>query len=229
MTSTLPLLAALFLDWSDPAGYVRDLADDSIAVRERAEAELYRRGEDVRPVLIDALVAAPDPEVCARLRTLLARLDADDRIRWFGGHNRVCAFAAQLKSDRWYGSGPFRLTIEIMNVGSKDQVFPGIGQWDLETPDQDFRSTGSDAKVFVRKFIGHSSGFRKSGWRSADGSARTPAYLRPGEVARFESVIDAKALPNGDYTVHVEYFAPDHLPGAEDRLRTNTVRLTVRK
>jgi hypothetical protein len=228
MTTALPLLAALLLDWSDPAGFVRDLADDAIAVRERAESELYRRGESIRPLLLDSLDAAPDPEVRARLRGLLARLDADDRIRWFGGHNRVCGFAAQLRSDRWYGSGPFRLTIEIMNVGSKDAVFPGIGTWDLETPDQESRATGTDAKIVVKKFIGH-SGIRRTTWRPHDESARRAVLLRPGDVVRYESVVEAKTIPDGDYQISVEYYAPDHLPGAEERLRTNTVRVTVRK
>lgn len=225
MILALPLLAALLLDGSDPAALVRDLGDDSIAVRARAAAELYRRGESLRPLLVEALAGALDPEVRARIGAVLARLDADDRIRWFGGHNRVCGFAAQLRTDRWYGSGPFRLTVEIMNVGSGDAVFPGLGTWDLETPEQEFRSNGSDARIVVRKFIGH-SGIRRSSWRPADGSARTPVLLRPGEAARFESVLDAKLLAAGDYQVTVEYSA---LPDAEEKLRTNTVRLTVRK
>jgi len=228
MTSALPLLAALVLDWSDPRELVRDLADDAIRVRERAAFELHRRGETLRPFLVDALDASVDPEVRARLSTILARLDTDERIRWFGGYNRVCGLAAQLRTDRWYGSGPFRLTIDIMNVGSKDQIFPGIGYWDLETPDQEWRSTGSDAKIVVRKFIG-SSGLRRSSWRPVDGAPRRSAYLRPGDVVRYESVVDTKPLADGDYQIHVEYFAPDHVPGAEERLRTNTVRVTVRK
>lgn len=229
MTSTLPLLAALLLDWSGPAELVRDLGDDSIAVRERAAAELYRRGRALRPDLTDALEAASDPEVRARLATILARLDTDERIRWFGGTNRVRGFGASLRSDRWYGSGPFRLTLEIMNVSGRDQVFPGIGTWDLETPDQESRSGGAEAKIVVRKFIGHHSGIRRTSWRPAHEGVKTPAYLRPGDTARFESIVDAKTLPDGDYQITVEYLAPEHLDGAEERLRTNTVRVTVRK
>jgi hypothetical protein len=225
MATVLPLLAAFLLDWSDPADLVRDLAHESIGVRERAAAELHRRGEDLRPFLMEAAEAAADPEIQARLNGVLRSLDAEARIRRFGGLHRVCGFAAQLRSDRWYGSGPFRFTLEIMNVGSRDQVFPGIGSWDAEMPDQDFRATGSEAKIVVRKFIG-SGGFRRSSWRSPDG-ARTPVWLRPGECARYEYVLDGKTLPPGDYQVTVEYQAHDLIPDADERLRTNTVRLTV--
>jgi hypothetical protein len=157
---------------------------------------------------------------------VLRRLDADERIREFGGFNRVCGFAANLRSDRWYGSGPFRFTLEIMNVGARDQLFPGIGTWDAEMPDQESRTTGSEAKIFVRKFIG-SGGFRRTAWRTAD-RFRTFVWLRPGECARFEYVLDAKPLPPGDYQVTVEYQASELIPDADERLRTNTVRLTVR-
>src|SRR6185436_11739486 len=116
---------SLLLAWKTPAELVRDLHDDSIRIRERAEAELYRQGEDVRGVLIDARDRGPDPETRARAREILRRLDADQRIRWFGGANRVAGFAASLRSDRFFGSGPFRLTMEVMNVGSKDLEFPG--------------------------------------------------------------------------------------------------------
>jgi hypothetical protein len=227
MATMLPLLAAFLLDWSDPTDLVRDLADDSIVVRERAASELYRRGEELRPFLRETLDVEADPETRERLIGVLRRLDADERIRDFGGSNRVCGFAAQLRSDRWFGSGPFRFTLEIMNVGARDQVFPGLGAWDAEMPDQEVRTTGSEAKIFVRKFIG-SGGFRKSSWRSAD-AQRTPVWLRPGECVRFEYVVDAKSLPSGEYQVTVEYQALDLIPDAEERLRTNVVRLTVRK
>jgi hypothetical protein len=226
MATVLPLVAALLLDWSDPADLVRDLAHDSILVRERAAAELYRRGEELRPFLMEACDIAADPEIHARLNGVLRSLDAAARIRAFGGSNRVCGFGAQLRSDRWYGSGPFRFTLEIMNVGPRAQLFPGIASWDAEMPDQDLRTTGSEAKIFVRKFIG-SGGLRRSSWRSADGP-RTPVWLRPGECARYEYVLDAKTLPHGEYQVTVEYQAHDLIPEAEERLRTNTVRLTVR-
>src|SRR5262245_51239556 len=142
MATVLPLLAAFLLDWSNPADLVRDLSDDSIVVRERAASELYRRGEELRPFLQETLEVEADPEIRGRLNGVVRRLDADGRIRDFGGSHRVCGFAAQLRSDRWYGSGPFRFTLEIMNVDSKDQVFPGIGGWDAEMPDQEVRTTG---------------------------------------------------------------------------------------
>ena len=227
MATVLPLLAAFLLDWNDPAALVRDLADDSIVVRERAASELYRRGEELRPFLMDACDAEVDPEVRERLAGVLRRLDADGRIREFGGWNRVCGFAAQLRSDRWYGSGPFRFTLEIMNVGGRDQLFPGIGTWDAELPDQELRTTGSEARIVVRKFIG-SGEFRRITWRAVD-EARTPVWLRPGECARYDYVLDAKPLPPGEYQVTVEYQAHDLIPEADERLRTNTVRLTLRR
>src|SRR5262245_121338 len=103
----LPLLAAFILAWKTPDELVRDLADDSIQIREQAAAELYRLGEDVRGTLIDARDRGLDPEIRARARDILRRLDADERIRWFAGANRVGGFAANLRSDRFFGSGPF--------------------------------------------------------------------------------------------------------------------------
>jgi hypothetical protein len=222
----LPILLAL-LAWKTPAELVRDLSDDSVEVRERAEAELYRQGEDVRGVLIDARDRAADAETRARAKEILRRLDADDRIRSFGGSFRVAGFGASLRSDRFYGSGPFRLTLEVMNVGSKDQEFPGLGTWDIELPDQDLRQTGSEARVTVRR-IG-ATGLRRTTWRSGEAGVRSATLLRPGDSVRFETVIEARSLPPGDYQVSVEYFARDLIPGADEHLRTNTVTLMVRK
>lgn len=228
MARLLPFLIPALLAWKHPADLVRDLSDESIEIRERAEAELYRRGEDVRGVLIDARDRAADLEVRARAREILRRLDADQRIRYFGGFNRVGGFAASLRCDRFFGSGPFRLTLEVMNVGSKDLEFPGLGTWDAELPDQDLRTTGAEARVSIRRFIG-SGGLRRTSWRSAEIGCRTPASLRPGDTVRYEYVIEGRTLPPGDYQVSVEYFARDLVEGAAENLRSNTVSLTVRK
>jgi len=223
----LPLVAALLLGWKDPVDLVRDLADDSIDVRERAAGELYRRGEEIRGFLIDAREEASDLETRARLQEILRRLDADDRIRGFGGSNRVGGFGASLRSDRFFGAGPFRLTLEIMNLSPKDQVLPGIGTWEQELPDQELRNTGAEARVSLRKFIG-GSGLRRTSWGSG-GSPGHAQLLRPGEIARFEYVLEAKSVPPGDYQVSAEYFARDLISDAEENLRTNSVHLMIRK
>jgi hypothetical protein len=223
----LPLVVCL-VGWNDPAGLLPELSSDSIEWRERAAFELLRRGREIRPCLTDALQDSPEPEVRARIAEILRRLEVDDRIRWFGGYNRVAGFGASLRSDRFFGGGPFRLTLEIMNLSPRDQVLPEIRAWDAEFPDQEVRGTGAEAKVMLKKFIG-STGLRRTTWRSGEGGARSELPLRPGESARFEYVIDAKSLPPGDYDVTVEYDAPTLLPGAEERLRSNTVRLTIRK
>jgi hypothetical protein len=224
----LPFLAAIFLGWNDPSVLIRDLSDDSIAVRDRAARELYRGGEGIRAALLEAQETAVDPEARARLEELLRRLDADARIREFGGGNRVGGFGAALSTDRFFGSGPFRLTLEIMNFGPKEQLLAGVGTWDLELPDQELRSTGSEARVGIRRFAGP-SGLRRTSWRPGSGSGKTPVFLRPGDCARFEFVLDAKSLPAGDYQAGVEYFARDLIPGADENLRSNTVHLRIRR
>src|SRR5215831_14360449 len=103
---SLSILVAILLAWKNPADLVRDLSDDSAQIRERAEAELYRQGEDVRGLLIDAR---------DRAREILRRLDADSRIRNFGGGNRVAGLGASLRTDRFFGAGPFRLSLDVMN------------------------------------------------------------------------------------------------------------------
>lgn len=223
----LPLVACLLV-WNDPSGLLPELSSDSIERRERAAADLLRRGEEVRPLLIDALQETTDPEARARIAEVLRRLDADDRIRWFGGHNRVAGFGANLRSDRFFGAGPFRLTLEIMNVGTRDQELPEIRSWDADLPDQEIKATGSEARVTLRKFTGL-TGLRRTTWRPADGSRRADLVLRPGDCARFDYVIDAKSIPAGDYDVVVEYFAATLIPGAEESLRSNSVRLMIRK
>ena len=221
------LVAGLLLAWKTPADLVRDLSDDSIQIRERAAAELYRQGEDVRGVLIDARDRGADSETRARAGTILRRLDAEDRIRWFGGSNRVAGFAASLRTDRFFGSGPFRITVEIMNVGTKDLEFPGLALWDADLPDQELRQTGADARITVRRF--GATGLRRTTWRSGETGVRTPTVLRPGDTVRYETTIEARSLPAGDYQVSVEYLARDRLFDADDNLRTNSVTLMVRK
>ena len=220
-------LVSILIAWKTPAELVRDLSDDAIEVRERAASELYRQGEEVRGVLMDARDRGPDSETRARAGDILRRLDADERIRCFGGANRVAGFAASLRSDRFFGSGPFRLTLEVMNVGTKDLEFPGLATWDVELPDQDLRQTGAEARVTVGK-IG-AVGLRRTTWRTGEAGVRSATALRPGETVRFETVIESRSLPAGDYQVSVEYFARELLPGAEDQLRTNPVTLMVRK
>jgi len=218
---------SLLLAWKTPAELVRDLQDDSIRIRERAEAELYRQGEDVRGVLIEARDRGPDPEPRARATEILRRLDADQRIRWFGGHNRVAGFAASLRTDRFFGSGPFRITLEIMNVGPKDLEFPGLATWEAELPDQELRQTGAEARVALRRFGG--GGLRRTTWRSGETGVRTPTVLRPGDTVRYEYLLEARSIPAGDYQVSVEYFARDLIPDAEESLRTPSVTLMIRK
>jgi hypothetical protein len=220
------LLGTLLLGWMDPSSLLRELTDDSIAVRERAAGALYRRGEDLRGFLVDARDAAADLEVRERLQGILRRLDVDERIRDFGGGNRVGGFGASLRSDRFFGSGPFRLHLDVMNLSAGDRELPSIASWEQDLPDQEFRLTGAQARVQVKKFIA-SPGLRRTSWRSGERVAES-RLLRPGECARFEFVLDAKALPPGDYDVSIEYFARDLLPDAEMNLRTNTVRLMIR-
>jgi len=228
MVAEFCLLGTLLLGWEDPSILLRSLSDDSIAVRERAAAELYRRGEELRGFLIDARESAAELEVRERLLGILRRLDADERIRDFGGGNRVGAFGASLRSDRFFGSGPFRLQLDIMNLGALDRDLPGIASWEQDLPDQDLRLTGAQARIQVKKFIA-ASGLRRTMWRSGNGAAAATQTLRPGECAHFEVVLEAKSFPPGDYDVSVEYFARDLIPGAEENLRTNTVRLMIRK
>ena len=221
------LAMSLLLAWKTPAELVRDLSDDSIQVRERAAAELYRQGEDVRGALIDARDRGRDSETRARAKEVLRRLDADERIRWFGGSNRVAGFAASLRSDRFFGSGPFHVTIEVMNVGPKDLEFPGLATWDADLPDQEIRRTGADARVALRR-IG-AAGLRRTTWRSGETGIRTPVVLRPGDTVRYEHLIEARSIPAGDYQVSVDYFAPNLIPDTDEFLRTNSVTLMIRK
>lgn len=221
------LLAGLLLVWKTPAELVRDLSDDSAPVRERASAELYRKGEDIRGVLIDARDRGVDSETRARAKDILRRLDADDRIRWFGGHQRVAGLAASLRTDRFFGSGPFRVTVEIMNVGTRDLEFPGLAAWEADLPDSELRQNGAEARITVRRF--GATGLRRTAWRSGETGVRKPALLRPGDSVRYETTIDARSFPAGDYQVSVEYFARDLVPDADANLRTNSVTLMIRK
>jgi hypothetical protein len=58
--------------------WLKDLDDDSFAVRERASAELRRQGRLVEPALRRAVAARPGPEVLKRLELLLAELGNEE-------------------------------------------------------------------------------------------------------------------------------------------------------
>ena len=219
-------MLSLWLLLVDPADLLRDLSDHDIEVRQAAAAELYRRGAELRKDLFDARRDAPDVETRSRLDDILRRLELEERIRGFGGDNRVSNFGLSLRSDRFHGRGVFRLTIEVMNLGPAAQAFPGIAVWDVERPDQETKTQGAEAKLTVRKFIG--GGLRRTRWGPPSGEAGTPVTLRPGESMKYDYVLDAKGLPAGDYDVRVEYFAAERLPGAEDNLRSNSLRLMIR-
>lgn len=219
------MLALLLLMAGDPAGLLRDLSDDDIEVRQAAEAELFRGGEELRKDLIEARRDA-NIEARARLDELLRRLDVEERIRGFGGANRVSGFGMSLRCDRFFGRGPFRLRIEVMNLEPASQVFPGLGLWDVERPDEETRTHGADARVTAKTFSG--GGFRRTRWSHASADPARPVSLRPGESTSFEYVLDARTLPAGDYDVRVEYYAPERIPGAEENLRSNSVRLMIR-
>jgi hypothetical protein len=212
------LLLCLFL-----ADLLRDLSHDDVEVRQAAAAELYRRGPGLRKELSEARRDAADVETRLRLDDLLRRLEVDERIRGFGGGPRVADFGLSLRIDRFAGRGPFRLTMEVMNVGSAERVFPGIAAWDLEEPDQETRTPGADARVTVKKFIG--GGIRRTRWGRAPGAPVAAVALRPGESATFDFILEAKDLPAGDYDIKVDCFAS----GAEEPLRSNGVRMTIRK
>jgi hypothetical protein len=210
-------MLALLLLLGDP---LQDLSSDDIEVRQAAAAVLYARGPEA---LLDARRRATDVEACARLDDLLRRRDVEERIRGFGGGNRVGGFGVSVRSDRFSGRGPFRLTVEVMNLAPSSQVFPGLGAWDLERPDEETRTHGADARVSVRKFAG--GGLRRTRWGSASGSAAQPVALRRGESTTYVYPLDLKGLPAGDYEVRVEVLA---LPDAEEPLRSNVVRLMLR-
>src|SRR5688572_19148232 len=219
-------MLALWLLLVDPADLLRDLSSDDIEIRQVAAAELFRRGDALRKDLLDARRDASDVESRSRLDDILRRLDLEERIRGFGGDNRVSNFGLSLRSDRFHGRGVFRLTIEVMNLGPAAQAFPGLGLWDVERPDQETKIQGAEARLTVKKLIG--GGLRRTRWGPPSGEAGTPVRLRPGESTKYEYVLDAKALPAGDYDVRVEYFAAERLPGAEENLRSNSLRLMIR-
>lgn len=204
-------------------GALDDLSSDDIEVRQAAAAELYRQGAKA---LLDARREATDLEAVARLDDLLRRRDVEDRISGFGGENRVAGFGLTLRSDRFFGRGPFRLTVEVMNVDAAPQVFPGLARWDVERPDEETKLQCAEAKLSVKKFI--RGGFPRTRWTTGSGQVGVPVVLKPGESTTYETTLDAKSLPAGDYDVKVEYYAAKLIPDAEENLRSNAVRLTIR-
>lgn len=193
------------------AALLAALGHDDPRTRDASSEALYRL--DPRRELREARRRAPDDEVRARLDDLLARLAVDDRIARFGGGPRLDGLAMSLRTDRFHGRGPFRLSVEIMNVGKEARTFDGLGTWDLERPDEDSR-VPADARVSIRNVF--AVGLRKTRWGRAEGSSAVPVTLRPGDVVAYAVVVDT--LPAGDYEVRVD----------AGRLRSNPVRLLVR-
>jgi len=193
----------------DVAGLLQALGDDDIDVREAATETLYRL--DPRQELREARERSRG-EARARIDDLLRRLAVDDRIRAFGGGPRVDGLGMSLRTNVFHGRGPFRLTIEVMNVGKETRIFDGLGTWALERPDEDSRIE-ADARVSIRSVF--HTGLRKTRRGRAEGSSAMPAPLRPGDSVAYAYVVDK--LPAGDYEVRVD----------AGPLRSNPLRLTV--
>ncbi|MBN9522838.1 sigma-70 family RNA polymerase sigma factor [bacterium] len=68
-------LAPESIDPGAVAGWIKDLSAPQFAARERATAELEKRGESVAPLLREALRAAPDAESRRRLAPLVGRTE----------------------------------------------------------------------------------------------------------------------------------------------------------
>lgn len=214
------MLAVLLL-LTDPRELLRALEDPEIDVRQAAAAELARRGEELRDALIDARRNATDLEVRGRLDDLLLRVRTEARIRGFQGGAPVEDLALSLKSDRFHGDGSFRLTLEVMNVGSSERTFPGLGAWDVDAPDYESRAHGAEAKLLIRKLFGHAN-LRRARRSDASGPA-VPVRLRPGESTRYSRALHARDFASGDYELRVDYAA------LQEPLRSNVVRILIRK
>lgn len=208
------MLALALLLAGDMAELLRRLSADDIELRQAAAAGLSR------PELLDLRGRTEDVEIRGRLDDLLRRLDVEERIRFFGGGNRVSGFGLSLRSERFHGRGPFRLTVEVMNCGPVARVFPGLALWDLERPDERTSTPGAEARVSVKRFAG-GGGFPRTRWGRA-GAAGAPVRLRPGESTSYTYLLETKGLPAGDYDVQVEYLA------LGESLRSNRVRLMPR-
>ena len=74
------LFGLLLLPQEDIDALIKQLADESIEVRERAVANLAKLGEKARAKL-EAAAAAGTPEVKARAASILAGLDRDRKLR----------------------------------------------------------------------------------------------------------------------------------------------------
>ena len=136
----------------------------------------------------------------------LYELDADPRVMLYIGSGRI--------------STREQIDAVMRRLPRAYALFPGLGTWDLETPDEETRTRGADARVSVKKVFG--GGLRRVRWGHAAADPAVPASLGPGESMSYEAVIDARGLPPGDYEVRVEYF------GLAETLRSNPARLLIR-
>lgn len=210
-------MLAFLLLLSDPRELLRALEDPEIDVRQAAVAELHRRGEELWDALVDARRNATDLEVRGRLDELLRRLRTEARIRRFQGGAPVEDLALSLKSERFHGSGPFRLTLEVMNVGSSERTFPGVGAWDVDAPGHEIRAHGAEARLTVKNVVRPNGLARVR--RSAAAGIALPVRLRPGESTRYTYALDARELASGDYELRADV----------GELRSNAVRILIRK
>ncbi len=214
------MLLCLALALQDPLG-----AED-VETREAAALELVRAGEGGLPALRERLASATDPEVRARLRDVIGRLESDVRRRAFGGGNVVGGLRARLVpiEKPLEGRLPFRL--EIMNVGAATRTFVPVEDVDTSLPGESYSSSGAQGRLSVRRLNAPPPTNSRHTRACGGGPSRTAILLRPGESRFFDELLDERLAP-GSYEASATYFAKRLLGAAED-LESDTVRFEVK-
>ena len=225
----VPLLLCLLALQADDSlsTLVQQLGDDVVEVREKATAELLRRGEAQRPALEKALKEATAPEVAARLRAVLARFDADRRRREFKGGPIVDELGALLTCDYDAKTHQLSVTLELTNFGTTDRTIAPIRSWNISLPRNSSSSTGSEGEIEVKQLTGGGFGGRFSSRMSCGPVPQRPSLiLKPGERKEFKHTLDASALTAGDHEVKVKYFSK-RLAGCSEDVESNAQKFQV--
>ena len=232
----MALLLALALFTQDPTleDLFRALRSDSILEREKAWAEIVKRGEPVLKSLREEQGKTKDNEARARIESAIVRIEREKRRKEFKGGIVVCGLAARLAVEQDKTSGEAVFRVEIMNVDTKPRELVLIEEWDYSTPLRPEKSgvqtkiLAAQARVLIaddpaRTYPDGTILLGSTMFRCHAEPSRKQETLEPGESRTFSFRLK---LDRGGYRASVTYYAESKklLSGASGDLSTNSLQ-----
>lgn len=214
------MLLLLALALQDP------LTADDIEARETAALHLLRGGEGALPGLRSRLAEAQDPELRARLKDVVGRLETDIRRRDFGGGNEVGGLRARLRPLEKPVDGRLPYRLEIMNVDAAARPLLPPMVLNRSLPGWSASRSSAHGMLTVKRLSGASETLIRGSYSCGGGPRGAIVLLRPGETRSLELPAEERLTP-GTYEASLTYYAK-RLLGADEDLVSDVVRFEIK-